>query len=132
MGIGAIITRRTDARFPGVHLDSDGFPEEIGRLLWRGYHGPHHEDLGVLLASLGASDSVDPDGNHDGGYRYVLDELGMTITDSRTAHLDGWGYRTLVRWHDPEPRWDALRWKSVRGVWSREDVDEAARRRGGA
>ncbi|MDP9353357.1 MAG: hypothetical protein M3P51_17695 [Chloroflexota bacterium] len=82
----------------------------------------------ALLAHLLASEPSGRQTRYGGEYTNVLDELGMTIIDGRTAHLDGWGYRTRVLWAAPEPQWQPLRWKSVQGVWSAEAVAEAARR----
>lgn len=125
MGIGAIVARRTQEGFSGVHSDTEGYPEEMGHRLWAAYHGRFKQDVRALLDYLLVSEPGDRQTRYGGEYTYVLDELGMTITDGRTAYLDGWGYRTRVLWAAPEPRWERLRWKSVQGVWSAEAVAEA-------
>ena len=132
MSTGAIIARRKGEGFSGVHRDSDGYPEELGRSLWADYHHRFNEDVNALLGYVLGSEPSDLRSLYGGEYTYVLDDLGMTITDSSTAYLDGWGYRTRVLWNAPEPRWESLRWTSVRGVWSAEEVAEAARQGNGA
>lgn len=132
MGMGAFVAGRATEGFTGVHRDSEGFPEETGRRLWGDYHGRFQRDVVALLGHLLATEPIRRRTGYGGEYTYELDDLGMTITDGRTAFLDGWGYRTRVAWAAPEPRWDRLRWTSAQGVWSAEMVAEAARRVRGA